>query len=177
MKLIIRKAILEDALEIATVHQRCWQTCYKGIVDQTYLDDLKLEMRLKNREKYIQENAGIHLVAVLESKVVGFCDAGEFFIRKNQIITADQQQNLREPGELYAIYVDPEFQHKGIGKALFEQIKSELKQKGLTPFILWTLKNNPISCQFYEALGGKPVAEILGSWGGREYLEIGYRFE
>ncbi|WP_274857053.1 hypothetical protein [Bacillus methanolicus] len=43
--MIIRKAVGDDAAQIARVHVKSWQETYKGLIDQNYLDNLKIEKR------------------------------------------------------------------------------------------------------------------------------------
>lgn len=43
----IRKAIREDAAEIANVHTNSWREAYQGLIEQSFLDDRPLHF--KNR--------------------------------------------------------------------------------------------------------------------------------
>ena len=40
--IIIRKAHLEDAAEIANVHINAWREAYQGLISQSFLDDRPL---------------------------------------------------------------------------------------------------------------------------------------
>lgn len=175
--LTIRSAYIEDASSIANIHLACWKTNYQNIISQVFLDSLKWQDRLENRQRIIREDPCIQLVALYEDRIVGFCDAGKLYFRKNQILSIEQQQKRDEPGEIYAIYISPEHQKKGIGKALFLETKEQLAQKNLIPFVVWTLKDNYVSRQFYEALGGKLVDVAEGTWGGQKCRLVAYRFE
>ena len=173
----VRPASLLNAADIAHIHLNCWKNNYKGIIDQSFLDTLTLEDRLKNRQKILKESTDIHFIALYQNKIVGFCDAGHFYFRTNQKLSTEQRNNRNEPGEIYSMYVSPEYQNRGIGKFLFEQARNELNNKGLIPFIIWTLKDNQASCQFYESLGGIRIDEMVRSFGGREYSQVAYRLE
>lgn len=176
-ELVIRTVTLSDAQQITSVHLNCWKINYQGIVAQDYLDNLIWEKRLKDREQIINSKSGIQLVAIYNNKLVGFCDAGKRYIKANHQYTDQQLRNRNEPGEIYAIYVDPHFQHQGIGKALFEQVQKELAYQALMPFVVLTLKENQASCRFYESMKCKLADEIIGKWGGREYPLNLYRYD
>ena len=45
IEILIRKAELEDAKGIAKVHVDSWRTTYKGIVPDTFLENLSYENR------------------------------------------------------------------------------------------------------------------------------------
>jgi len=166
MDIEIRKTSIIDLQDIAKIHLDCWKENYKGLIEQNFLDSLNLENFLKKRQKIIQEDPSIQLVAVHEHKVIGFCDAGPFYFRRNQHISSEQEAKLVDPGELYAIYVCPKHQNQGVGKALFLQVKKELIERNLYPFIVWTLNDNDNSRRFYESLGGISIDKMYGEWGG-----------
>ena len=154
----------------------CWKQSYKNIIEASFLDNLKFENILETRKNLINQERGIHLVVSVDNQVVGFCDAGMFFFKEKQIFSAAQKSKRKELGEIYAIYVDPNYQKKGIGKLLFLESKHRLTKSGLTPFLVWTLKDNYPARSFYEKNGGIKVDEILIQIGDRRYIEIGYQF-
>jgi len=173
----IREARKTDAEDIAYVHLTTWKTNYKGIIAQAYLDNLSLKDRLDLRQKILDNNAGIHLVATFKNKVIAFYDADHFRFHENQRISSDQLKRRNEKGEIYAIYILQEHQHVGIGSDLFQVGRNRLKEKGLIPFVAWVLKENHLATSFYEKMGGKLVDEVKVIIGGSEYLELAYRFE
>ncbi|MBN9288032.1 MAG: hypothetical protein BGO43_00800 [Gammaproteobacteria bacterium 39-13] len=177
LEIIIRKSSLIDLHDIAKIHLACWKENYKELIEQNFLDSLKLENLLKKRKKIIQKDPNIQLVAVHDNKVIGFCDAGPFYSRQNQHMSREKKAKFVETGELYAIYVCPRYQNQGAGRALFFQAKIELIQRNLLPFIVWTLNDNYISRRFYESLGGILIEKMYGEWGGQKYLLVAYRFE
>ena len=175
--IVTRQSCMNDASDIAKIHYQCWQTNYIDIIDHTFLNSLKLEDRIKNREKIIREDPCIQLVTLYENKVVGFCDAGSFYFRENQTVAIHDSAKFKEPGEIYAIYIDPKYQNNGIGQILFSEARRQLFQKGLAPFIVWTLKDNSIAYKFYEKLNGKIIGDMNVNFGGREYGQIAFKFD
>ncbi len=54
--MIIRKAELKDISGIAKVHVDSWRTTYKGIVPDSFLDNLSYENREQIWKRGIEEN-------------------------------------------------------------------------------------------------------------------------
>lgn len=172
----IRDAQLDDAAAIAAVHVKAWQTTYAGIIEQSYLDTLSINQRLKLRKKILDKNIDIHLVATFNGKIIAFYDAGRLLFHENQNLSDNQLKSRKERGEIYAIYILQDHQHLGIGKAMFQIGSNKLKKSELTPFIAWVLKDNHQAIKFYAAMGGKLVDETSVIIGDKHYTEIAYKF-
>jgi GNAT superfamily N-acetyltransferase len=87
-----------------------------------------------------------------ERGVVGFADFGE----------PREKIGLYE-GELYAIYLLPEYQRQGIGRRLFKRGVQFLTESGKSSMYLLALEVSPYK-SFYERLGGRVI--------GRKQIEI-----
>ena len=89
------------------------------------------------------------------------------------------EQN-RDPlyrGEIYVLYVLPEYQHQGIGRELVSACVHHLiHQLKVDTMLIWVLAENPYR-RFYELLGGKVVREKTQEIGGRMLSEVGYGWE
>jgi GNAT superfamily N-acetyltransferase len=173
----IRKASFKDLEGIIFVYLVAWKESYTGILSQTFLDNLKLENPLELQYRLFKKIQGIHYVALYNDQVVGFCDAGVLSFHKNQNISDEQKRKRTERGEIYALYLLRGHQNKGIGKALFQRVREQLKEKKLVPFLLWALKENKRAHGFYESQGGVLVDEINVRIGDYDYPEVAYRFE
>lgn len=167
-KVFIRSASFDDAESIAYVHVKAWQESYKGIIEQNYLDNISFDERLKLRKNILEASVAdsIHLVAIYEGQVVGFCDAGPNFTKSNEFL-----------GEVYAIYLLEEYKYLGIGTQLMQKASEHLIEKRLTPFIAWVLEENIIASGFYQKCGGLAFQEKIKTIGSREYKEIAYLFK
>lgn len=173
----IREARPNDAEGIAFVHTMSWKEAYKGIIDATFLDTLTLKDRLALRHKIFKEWKGVHYVALVENEIVGFCDAGDLRFHQNQLLAPKQKEARTEKGEIYAFYLLSDSQRQGIGRALFQTVRSHINNKGLSPFLAWTFKDNPKARRFYETQGGTLVDEVGVKIGDKVYQEVAYRFE
>ena len=69
--IIIRKVKRENIEDVVDIQVTGWQTAYRGIIDDEYLDKLSREEKIKKRKKDFDSNGFI--VAEYENKVIGFC--------------------------------------------------------------------------------------------------------
>lgn len=108
------------------------------------------------------------LVACLNEKITGFAMGG---LPREEIVPADC--------ELWAIYVDPESQGNGIGRALLQEFTNTMREMGKKKLMLWTLKENESARRFYEKRGGKPTGpEKMFRWEGKDIApEVAYVWE
>jgi GNAT superfamily N-acetyltransferase len=159
----IRPAVLADAPSIAGVHVVTWRAAYRGIVPQAYLDSL-VENQFAElwHDGISNERSASIFVAEVDKSLCGFSCGGPI---RERISLYD--------GELYAIYLLPEMQRRGIGTALFSQVADALASQGLRHMLLWTLRENP-STGFYQRLGGEFVAENAQQIGGEMLPTVAY---
>ena len=159
----IRPVTLEDATSIARVHVASWRAAYVGIVPQAYLDALDESQFAERWHNWIMTETSASICVVeTNSGLCGFASAGP----------------IRKPvsfydGELYAIYLLPDMQRRGIGRQLFVHMARELAARKLNHILVWTLRQNP-STGFYERLGGSVVAEDVEEIGGESLPTIAY---
>jgi ribosomal protein S18 acetylase RimI-like enzyme len=163
---IIRDAIHTDAPAIAHVHVDTWRATYRGIMPDDYLDNLSYDTRAAFWARLISDPFTPSFVHVAEDDsggIVGFVSGGP-----------PQSDVSGYDGELYAIYVLPEAQGKGIGRKLVQACAQTLKERGITSMLLWVLKDNAPSRAFYESLGGQTLNEQQFELGGSTLTEVGY---
>lgn len=155
----IRNAEIDDAYQINEVYVLTWKNTYKGIINDSFLNQLTNNKEdIRKREKDIKDNPMKYSVVVINNKVVG-------------VMTCINCRNekYKDFGEIQSLYVLKEYQGQGIGKALIEEGKRLLKQKGYNEMIIECLKENP-SCLFYKAMGGKEM-EVIDSCIANQILQ------
>jgi GNAT superfamily N-acetyltransferase len=144
VKIGYREATTEDCAAVARVHVRSWRESFAGIVPQTFLDKLSIENRTSAFEQRF--SAGTYKMYVAEAAgpgILGFADFGE------------PRQSIDGYGaELYAIYLLPEFQRRGVGERLFNLVKEALARSGIDSMYLLALEASPYR-PFYEKMGGR----------------------
>src|SRR5262249_18814010 len=70
----------------------------------------------------------------------------------------NRARSLYYDGEVYELYLRPEFQGLGFGRKLFSAVRRDLVQSGLNSLVVWALSDNEPAVGFYRALGGPAVA-------------------
>ena len=143
----IRTATLEDVKDIATIHVKAWQAAYKGLIPQSYLDNLSITKRDRAWQNILTSAKTHTIVQEINGLVVGFANFGN---------TRDRDRDSTVTGEITSIYLNPEHWRKGLGTALFEFILRDMKNRGFTQITLWVLDRNQSACSFYEKMGFKP---------------------
>lgn len=144
----LRRAHIEDAHDIAAVHVRSWQRAYRGVVPEAVLEHLDISAREGFWREEIGETSPDHRpwVADASGRVVGFVSAG--ISRDDDAVDAT--------GEIYAIFVEPEYWRMGIGRLLLEHACRDLRARGFVEATLWVVADNLATHWFYQAVGWEP---------------------
>jgi ribosomal protein S18 acetylase RimI-like enzyme len=171
----LRLAVGEDAAAVAYVQKTTWQHAYKGIVPQAYLDSMdapeQMTRRTQNWQTGLVNPANVAFVAEDDTGTVkGFVIGGACRPENGDLCA-------KYAGELYAIYLLPDFHGQGIGRKLVEALGAKLVQAGYTGMLLWVLKDNQPSRGFYERMGGQPVTEKSFELAGTTLLEVAYGWQ
>ena len=143
----IRKAELKDADAIADVHQEAWRGAYSGIIPHRALT------RMINRRgpdwwaNAIRRAAGV-LVIEIGGEIAGYATVGR-----------NRAREIPQQGEIYELYLRPEYQGIGLGSRLFAEARKKLSRSGLRGLVVWALEENGGALSFYQGAGGRDVAE------------------
>ncbi len=83
----------------------------------------------------------------------------------------DDPNGQEEPGgydsEIYKLFVHPQHQRRGIGKALLHNLLERIAATGCKRVIIWSYTQSA-STQYYQALGGKILWQTTHNPGGAE---------
>ena len=167
----IRRASRHDAAAIGRVHVETWQATYAGLLPDAMLIAMSDVRQAAWWSQLLQDPAEARGVFVADDKdmgVVGFGSCGP---------VRDPPEGLdgREikVGEVYTLYVEPDFQNLGLGRKLLGALFRQLKADRYDTAVLWMLAQNPTRF-FYEGLGGERVGERVDTMGGTDVDEIAY---
>lgn len=171
MTVLTRVAAPGDAAQLARISVDTWRTAYRDILPTDFLDGLSYESREQRwRGQLAQARPqGLDLVAeddaagIAGGCVVGFACSGP---ERDGIPGYD--------GEIYAIYVLAEHQHRGIGQQLMAASARHLAAQGFRAVMLWTLEGNLRARAFYEALGGQIIRHKPVVIGETSLIEVAY---
>jgi ribosomal protein S18 acetylase RimI-like enzyme len=162
----IRPATESDASAVASVHVHTWQSAYRGIVPEAYLNSLSIERRESVWRLALQKATSELWVAETDAQVVGWSSFG-----------ASRDEDARaHTGELEALYLLPQYWQTGIGRALWLVTRRRLVERGFSTATLWVLMANIRAIRFYAAAGfaPNPASEKEINIGGRALREIRY---
>src|SRR5690606_40311087 len=143
----IRRAQPSDAEAIAEVHHDAWRGAYAGIIPHKALTTM-INRRGRTWWADAIRRAASVLVVEIGGEVVGYATLGR-----------NRARELPQQGEIYELYVRPEYQGIGLGTRLFAAARDRLAAHGLTGLVVWALEDNAGATRFYAGAGGRDVAE------------------
>ena len=168
----VRRARPGDAEAVARIHVEAWQSSYAGIVPDGYLVRLSAGRQERQWRRAIRRRDHLHRVYVAADAdengetVVGFASCGP---------SRHEPGSPRSPndGEIFTLYVDPDRQDEGAGRALLARCFEALAGERRREAVVWVLTENP-SRFFYEAQGGRRFADRRERFAGRDLAMTGY---
>ena len=140
----IRPARVNDAPALAKVHVDSWRAAYRGLVPDSSLEGFTYEWREERFRQSLAANAEETYVVRVDEEIVGFLTLGT---------ARDADLDINRTGEIWGIYISPNYWHKGIGKRLADEAERILKSRGYGDAVLWVLEGNQQARRFYEAMG------------------------
>lgn len=155
--MLLRSAVPDDALPVARVHVRSWQAAYRNLLPAEFLDGLRPEDRA-SRYAFGTSDPGKRstVVAVEGEAIVGFVT-----------VAPTRHAAARVSGELCALYVDPSWWGRNVGRALIERARERLREVGFREAVLWVLVGNTRAQRFYGRDGwlGDGARRTRTVWG------------
>ena len=158
----IRRAKPSDATAIAETHDEAWRGAYQGIIPGLELDKLITRRGPEWWDSAIRKGSRIALLA-FGDKIAGYANYGR-----------NRARSLYYDGEVYELYLRPEYQGLGFGRRLFTSARRDLGQSGLKSLVVWALSDNDPAVEFYRAMGGKAVARSSERFGERSLDKVAY---
>lgn len=151
--LCLRRGRPGDAEAIATLHAASWQTTYPGLLPAELLARATVEALLPRRRAHLAAETATSAtrtwVVVAGGGVRGFAVDGP--ARLDGAPGAEDE--LTGAGELYAIYLQPGWEGRGLGVPLARVALAELRGRGFPEAIVWVLAANERARRFYGRLG------------------------
>jgi GNAT superfamily N-acetyltransferase len=139
---------LDDCRRVSEIRVSGWQTAYRGLIPQSYLDAMSVpEDAGRRRTRFLEslrsDGTVRNLVALRDGEIVGWACHGPY--RNGEVLTTD--------AELYAIYVDPDRFGAGAGRTLIGESIRRCTAAGHPRMYLWVLEENMRARRFYERSG------------------------
>lgn len=166
-KFIIREAMESDTSAMAQVNVDTRRVTYKSFYPAHLLAGMSYEKVEKAWTQLLWNNPessnNIALVAeTANGKIAGILIGGK-----------EKSDDKEYKGEIYVLYVLPEYQNQNIGRQLVKSAVGKLLEINITSLLIWVLAENP-SRNFYKSMGGEPVREKEIDLGEIKMKEIGY---
>lgn len=158
----VRRAKPADAAAIAATHDEAWRCAYQGIIPGPELDKLINRRGPDWWHSALCKGSRIAVLAFGEL-VAGYANYGR-----------NRARSLHYDGEIYELYLRPEFQGLGFGRKLFSAAQRDLRQSGLQSLVVWALSDNDTAVGFYRALGGRAVARSSERFGGKVLDKVAF---
>lgn len=160
-KFQVRPGHRSDAERLTQVFQLAWRQTYTGMVPKQHLDNMIQARGLPWWRRTLRSRDTV-LTAEYDDEIIGYATCG----------AARYKGPLQ--GEIYELYLLPDFQGVGFGEFLFEACRYQLDQQSRRGLIVWALAANYSAAQFYWRRGGRPVATSYELMAGERIEKTGF---
>lgn len=146
-------ATIEDLKYIGYLRQKIWDSTYRGIYDNEWIDQFDFAHHERNDLLKLQ-NPDFYVYLILENnnKIGYFMLSQELPCRYKDFTVC-----------LNALYILPDFQGKGIGCEGIEMIKEYCKIHGINKFYNQCNVHNSKAISFYKKMGGMIGHKDIGN--------------
>jgi diamine N-acetyltransferase len=137
----IKSATREDIDQISSLASYIWHNHYPGIISE---EQIRYMLQLMYSHEVIERELfeGIDYLLIYEEKLlIGYASYGP-------------GQNLKE-AKIHKLYIHPDYQGKGIGQSVVEDIEDKCRGKGYEILTLSVNKRNSQAIRAYERYGFK----------------------
>lgn len=150
----IRVARVADAAAITAVHDTAWRNAYRGIIPGLTLEKMIARRGPRWWARNIRHGASMCVLEVCGS-IAGYVSVGR-----------TRMNRLALEGEIFELYVHPDYQGLGFGRELLGGGRAILHRNRLEGAAVRVLSDNERAVAFYRACGGRLVARSHETLGG-----------
>ena len=161
----VRQARLRDAPALAAVFAESWMLAYRGIIPHGHLSTMIARRGPAWWRESLKRPDGI-IVLEAGGRTAGYATFGPA-----------RQAGGRPRGEIYELYLSPQYQGMGLGERLFESARQRLDTQRLDGLVVWALSENHSACDFYWRRGGRPIQRSTERFGGKSLPKTGFGWE
>ncbi len=140
----IRPVTPVDAEALAGILIASWREAYRGFVPVRHLQDLNQEQRAEGFRNAISNHREETYCAEESDGLLGFLTLGP---------CRDTDLDPATTGEVWGIYLAPEYWRKGVGTMLCRYAEKSLASRHYHQAVLWVFEANGQARRFYEAMG------------------------
>jgi ribosomal protein S18 acetylase RimI-like enzyme len=161
----IRRALPGDADQIAAVHDAAWREAYRGLIPGRELERLIARRGPDWWRRAVLQGSSL-LVLSTHGRLGGYVTYGR-----------NRAPSLEFDGEIFELYLAPEYQGLGFGRRLFLSGRDDLAANGIDRVLVWSLADNQRAIDFYRRLGGKEIRRASELFAGTRLGRIAFGFE
>ena len=159
----IRAAMPTDAPALAAVHEASWREAYAGVLPPRALMGFINRRGLGWWVRTVR-HAGV-LVLEVGGEVAGYATFGR-----------NRTGALPQGGEVYELYLAPEYQGLGFGRRLLTAALDRLEHVGAPGAVVWSIEENERAMAFYRACGGRDIAEGTERFDDKVLNKVAFSF-
>jgi GNAT superfamily N-acetyltransferase len=164
----IRRARAADVPRLAWVRTASWKHAYVDIIDAHTLD--RITRGDVDRMRRAVGSGHVWLVEDAEGLPFGYAWIGP---QTDRTVYAGGELGGPFLGEVYELYLHPQWQRRGAGTKLLTHAIWQLVNDGLNPPMLWVLGLNDAR-HFYESTGGVAFDTRQTRVGARILTKVAY---
>lgn len=161
----VRSARGSDAPEIAAVHDSSWRHAYRGIIPGRELEKMISRRGPRWWRTAISRGSNI-LVLDFDETIIGYASYG-----------LNRLPAMPYRGELFELYLAPEFQGLGFGQRLFRAARTDLARHGCETMVVWALADNDRAVDFYRHQGGCQIRRAQEKFGSEARERVAFAFD
>lgn len=138
----IRKAQGKDFALIGALVVSNWQSTYKGLLDQTFLDNLDADRMAKQWSEYAAMDNHTVLAVYQDNTFAGF-------------VASMPEAEISDCLYLDSLHVAPRFRGRGIGTTLINAVLQFAKGQGYSACTICIVRGNDKAGNLYHKLGAQ----------------------
>jgi GNAT superfamily N-acetyltransferase len=158
----VRHADPQDARAISEAHRAAWRHTYSGIIPHQPLTNM-IERRGETWWRKATRGPATLLVADVAGMIAGYATLG-----------LNRARGLPQEGEIYELYLRPEYQGIGLGTLLFGESRRLLKSLGCEGMVVWCLEDSEQGERFLRSKGGVDLVEGTEDFGDKKLKKLGF---
>jgi GNAT superfamily N-acetyltransferase len=144
---MIRKANISDVVAIGNVLNESREKAYRGVLSDDVVDWMRHQMDTPAWEHYIRSPKTKHHEVIVyehDGQIISYADYG-----------CAESKNGRATGEIFSIFVLPDYWKRGVGREMMEYSEVQLLKYKYLVAELWVLEVNLPAQKMYSRLGWK----------------------
>lgn len=141
-----RKMIEADLPLLAATRQKVWAATYRGIYDDEMIDNFRTQWHIERDRKRMADPEQDFFLAMDGEVCIGYFYYGTPHTPLNDHVFC-----------LNALYFLPEYQGRGLGRRVFDQVREICRSRGIPKFFNGCNLHNLPAQGFYRHMGGVVV--------------------